>query len=381
MKSLLREHFSKMSSQVFYFSLAAILLSMLIVTVCFRWSFGETIGKLDKIQAEKANENITAVLGDYFNENSEIGIQPSIDESQELEKIASAYGVSTILIIKDTGGEYRYQYTFDDSHPEDTYRYGELVEPDILKGILKASPSTKMCSIDTVYGQRRCFVYKPSNSAYVNIAFSDEVYAEGRKTITIILCIIMIFIIMLLAKMSSVIFGSVLNPTKGEMTKLDELTGLNTKNAFELDVKNLERSSKKDEYAVIVADLNGLKTINDTLGHPAGDKFLQNAAMVLKEAVTDRKRQYTYRTGGDEFIVLIKNATLTEIEEFMSRVETGCDRVNKMGGMKLAFALGYAFYDRSSDKNITMTIRRADMMMYENKRLYYERTGKARRVQ
>ena len=80
---------------------------------------------------------------------------------------------------------------------------------------------------------------------------------------------------------------------------IDHLTNVYNRNALERDLN--ERQGNGAEY-YLIADLNNLKTVNDTLGHSAGDALLQGFAQLLADAVGANGR--VYRQGGDEFAVL-----------------------------------------------------------------------------
>ncbi|MFR5077662.1 MAG: GGDEF domain-containing protein [[Clostridium] innocuum] len=93
-----------------------------------------------------------------------------------------------------------------------------------------------------------------------------------------------------------------------QMTYLDRMTGTKNRNAFMQDVEkmNMELHSNaipKEEQGcgVIFADVNGLKELNDTAGHDAGDELLMGVA---KKIMAEFPSWNVYRTGGDEFVVL-----------------------------------------------------------------------------
>lgn len=134
---------------------------------------------------------------------------------------------------------------------------------------------------------------------------------------------------------------------------MDYLTHIYNRNAFERDLEKLDADS--DGY-YIIADLNNLKVVNDTIGHSAGDELLQSFAGLLDRAVGNDGR--AYRQGGDEFAVLYKG----DAQGFVRKLEQKCKVHNMSRNVPISYAIGYC---RLSDKDF---INVADSMMYANKR-------------
>jgi diguanylate cyclase (GGDEF)-like protein len=159
-------------------------------------------------------------------------------------------------------------------------------------------------------------------------------------------------------------------------SRTDALTGLLNKNAYikkesELTGKLMvgrEKGGKEFTFAIMALDLNYLKKVNDNLGHEEGDKFIQNAAHILKEAVGDHGE--TYRTGGDEFLAIIygndpEAAYQSIVEDMNNRI----DEFNKSNNneIPLSFAYGHAICTSSQNYSIHDSERMADKEMYECK--------------
>lgn len=191
------------------------------------------------------------------------------------------------------------------------------------------------------------------------------------KIILKILVTIIIFLCCLISiRFSNKIFRKISNPLYQDASNTDTLTGLKNKNSFAVDLHNIEEGNT-ERYAVITIDLNGLKHINDTRGHQAGDMYIQRAAKILRTAMEDTDF-IGYRVGGDEFTIVAKDKTTEEIKEFIEKVNNLIDEGNKTNGMTLTMSIGYAKFDKEKDRNFSMTIERSDAMMYENKRMYYK---------
>ena len=103
-------------------------------------------------------------------------------------------------------------------------------------------------------------------------------------------------------------------------------------------------------------DLNGLKLVNDTIGHSAGDKLLQGFARLLADAAGDDGR--AYRQGGDEFAVLYEK----DAEIFVQDLEKLCRSYNESSAVPISYAIGYCPLTDEGFRDV------ADQMMYEDKR-------------
>lgn len=114
-----------------------------------------------------------------------------------------------------------------------------------------------------------------------------------------------------------------------------------------------------DQACVIVVDLDHLKTINDTHGHAAGDRYIHRAARVL--AATVRAGDVVARLGGDEFGIIAVGASPTQTGELVTRLE------NALRHAGIEACAGYAAYQRASGFSVAWDA--ADRAMYERKRL------------
>ena len=151
-----------------------------------------------------------------------------------------------------------------------------------------------------------------------------------------------------------------------QQTKKDSLTGLLNRHAYHSDIlKNPEEIN-----ALISIDMNGLKTLNDTFGHTAGDEALVTLAICLHHAL--KSRQFGYRTGGDEFIVLCRKTSKAEMLKLIGRIKKNVRET------KYRCAIGYS-YSENGEKSIEDMLKESDVMMYAVKDRYYKEHGIERR--
>jgi diguanylate cyclase (GGDEF)-like protein/PAS domain S-box-containing protein len=153
------------------------------------------------------------------------------------------------------------------------------------------------------------------------------------------------------------------------LSTIDQLTGLYNRRGFlSLAEQKLKLSDRdKKGMLLIFADLDGLKWINDTLGHEEGDKALIEAATVLKD--TFRTSDIIARFGGDEYAVLAVTMTEANHEILIARLQSLIETQNKKESRRyrLSISTGYSYYDPDNPCSIDELIARADKLMYEQK--------------
>ncbi|MEN6319529.1 MAG: PAS domain S-box protein [Syntrophaceae bacterium] len=150
----------------------------------------------------------------------------------------------------------------------------------------------------------------------------------------------------------------------------DQLTGLYNRRGFiTLAEQQLKFSDRvKRDMLLFFSDLDGMKWINDTLGHEEGDRALIDVATILKE--TFRSSDIIARMGGDEFAILAIDTTGIYPEIIMARLQNQIDTHNKSGNRryKISISMGTAYYDPDNPCSLDELMSRADKLMYEQKR-------------
>lgn len=143
------------------------------------------------------------------------------------------------------------------------------------------------------------------------------------------------------------------------MAITDQLTGCKNRMALKWAYDNAYE--KEQSIGVVMCDLNGLKKVNDQYGHEAGDKYICDAADILRECFGE---DGVYRLGGDEFAVVCLNTDEETMVAQISKTKMYSDL------KKVRMALGYA-YRSSSHEPFSNILREADRKMYMEKQAYY----------
>ncbi|MGE5422248.1 MAG: diguanylate cyclase domain-containing protein [Ignavibacteriales bacterium] len=153
----------------------------------------------------------------------------------------------------------------------------------------------------------------------------------------------------------------------------DSLTGLYNRAYFEEELRRLE-PGRFDPLGVIVCDVDGLKLINDTLGHDAGDALLKGAAEVIRSCF--RENDVVARVGGDEFAILLPLADEPIIEMICHRIKLAIDNYNAMiPELQLSISIGFACRE-TNVTSIHDLYKIADNNMYKEK-LYSNRSARS----
>ena len=144
-----------------------------------------------------------------------------------------------------------------------------------------------------------------------------------------------------------------------QLTKKDALTGLLNRQAYYLETTRFH----KDITAIVSLDMNGLKKINDTYGHAAGDEALVTLALCFSRAC--RGKQSAYRMGGDEFAIVCRKNTEGDVKALIGRIE------KFVGDTKYTCSIGYSYHENGVSQ-LEDLLKESDEKMYSNKADYYK---------
>jgi diguanylate cyclase (GGDEF)-like protein len=167
--------------------------------------------------------------------------------------------------------------------------------------------------------------------------------------------------------------GTKVMELQGELHRLatvDQLTGLINRRGFlDTATQTMELARRNGTpLALLFVDADGLKTVNDTLGHAVGDELLQELGSLLRD--TFRQSDLAARVGGDEFCVLVSADTWEGVATARDRLLAAIEMANNLPGRvyDVSVSVGVAAFDRETDGSIDDLIARADGLMYEEKR-------------
>lgn len=150
-----------------------------------------------------------------------------------------------------------------------------------------------------------------------------------------------------------------------EKARRDGLTGIKNKTAygeFEAKLNKQIQSGENVKFAIALCDVNGLKTVNDTLGHIAGDEYIRSASRLVCQTFAHSP---VFRIGGDEFVAILRGSDFENRErlekKFTEAVKENVDQ------HKVVVACGISVFDKEHDKDVSSVFERADALMYKNK--------------
>ena len=147
----------------------------------------------------------------------------------------------------------------------------------------------------------------------------------------------------------------------------DKLTGLYNRAYFEEEVKRLNKS-RQLPLSIIIADINGLKLVNDAFGHDMGDRLLKKAASVIKKYC--RSEDIIARWGGDEFSIVLNSTGEKEALEVIDRIQSACERAR----FKIPVSISMGSETKTNPHiRIEGVLKKAEDSMYRNKLLSSKR--------
>lgn len=176
---------------------------------------------------------------------------------------------------------------------------------------------------------------------------------------------------LLSAIIAYVVFRRISNPSYQDFANTDMLTKLKNRNAYLVDTKNMCAIGAARESCIMLADLNGLKSANDTYGHEAGDLYIKCMANALKAACAGG--EIVYRVGGDEFVVIIRSSNSKMIATYKDSLKSEFKKATEKCSFSASYAIGHAIVDGNGDDAFEIAYTQADDEMYKDKKKFYER--------
>lgn len=152
-----------------------------------------------------------------------------------------------------------------------------------------------------------------------------------------------------------------------KVNSYDDLTGVHNRNAMLERENEIKRNNKS--IGIVFADLNGLKRINDELGHDAGDNYIRGTANILIDIYGVDN---IYRSGGDEFMVILENVTQNEFNRLKGILK---NRLSEEQAPEVAVGFDW----KKSAKDMDEAMSTADRQMYMDKEKFYAKREKYRK--
>lgn len=365
------------------------LLTALIVTVScylifflnYHMSYASMVSDL-RMRAENVHSYLETYLanGEIFKMYSREDEDSDIyrEAKNQLKSIRSAVGVR-YLYTATVDPEGTYIYGVDGLPVESTdFRHvGDAIEAECIPDMERAMKGEVVLPRrinNTSWGAVFIAYFPMHYQGEVVGVLGMEFDAQRQYDVFQSMLIWTLLVILLFCIVASIIavklFRYVSNPSLHNMSNTDFLTGIQNRNAFELFLNNLDKTAEKRHVALLSADMDRLKYINDTYGHAAGDEYIKLGCSVIQMSISDNS--ILYRIGGDEFAVLMRNANEEEARAVVDKIKENLRAENKKDKGKRkeknSLSIGYAVFDPQRDTSLYDTLKRADEMMYIQKR-------------
>ena len=235
--------------------------------------------------------------------------------------------------------------------------------------------------VDTQYGVRLS-AYEPiihkDTGEFLGLVGADVIRSQYNSIMVIFIVQTSVSIIAALTVFALCmrwLSGSVYQTMTLEKSKLensaniDALTGIYNRRYFEgAAAKMAEVAAKSDVMAfVIIFDIDHFKKINDTYGHPAGDKVLKMVAEIVKHSF--RSNDLFARYGGDEFILFLFNLSKTTVCELIERIRKKINEtLIEFDGVQVQISASFGIAPVCPENDLNSTISYADQALYTAKR-------------
>lgn len=184
-----------------------------------------------------------------------------------------------------------------------------------------------------------------------------------------------LFFVMLIASLSAA-YVIIRNNKRREriqfLSEYDAMTGAYNRRAG-MDKMNSLRHGKNSQSVISLcfADVNGLKAVNDTFGHEAGDELLKIVVDSIRQNI--RPTDYFIRMGGDEFLVVFENASVDAAEAVWSRITKAIDEQNDTNKRNYIVSVSHGICEWKTNESMESAVKEADTRMYEEKKVLKEK--------
>ncbi len=281
--------------------------------------------------------------------------------------------------VKNDAGELIYHIDGLPMDDPDFRNVGDLIEPEFQTPLNTALGDEVVLPTDilnTEWGYVYVAYYPLHDSdgnviAALGIEFSADSQYLAYQSINDRVSIVIFSIMIISGFFARFLFKRISNPYFKDIYNTDSLTKLKNRTAFDLDIHNSIQRHNLDGTVLVATDLNGLKPVNDKLGHIMGDFYIESCAQSL--IVEDMEYCIVYRIGGDEFATIIPKEYSQEAENYICAVKSKLTQLCKDSIPAASASMGYSICKGATLKDWEITQKEADEAMYADKRAFYEK--------
>lgn len=232
----------------------------------------------------------------------------------------------------------------------------------VLPFLNKASESGKMLSIGVAIFGVVAFADLLRYNVYKFFMVSNSLFEITWIPLGILLFVVLL-IVSYLYYLKDIVSAKTEKDVLASMVYLDSLTGLYNRTKCSQIFDVLEQ--RKEDFAIISIDMNGLKVVNDRFGHITGDALIKSFGSVFKNAFDGIGA--TIRMGGDEFIAIIREEHLKDIDQALERLKALEDEASRKTPVRLEAAYGICYRSELGDVHADDVYHAADKRMYDMK--------------
>ena len=243
---------------------------------------------------------------------------------------------------------------------------------EILQGIPVAElPVVEASPLRVIVDYRQLKEFKadmkrlPAGTELLNDPYAF--FRQYRVAVFAILTVFAILLVLVAIQAVKIVIGHQRQRSLQKEAENDPLTGAKTRKFMQRSLKNMIETSlaARSRMALCYFDLDNLKTINDTFGHQAGDRYIQLASRLIRDNI--RTGDILCRVGGDEFIALLPDCSASNAVELCESINWKLGREELFDGFSLSISSGVSEFDPDKPVTAAELIATADEQMYRQK--------------
>lgn len=356
--------------------------SLSVFLLCYGVTYSDTIQSLtDRVNAiyEKVAEDLNPATFQAISKPEDTNSISYMQGKAILSILRETTGATSIFTLKlNEKGEVVYVIDSAGMTEEEFHYPNEKIEESFEAAARASLEGEGVVSTKMLKNQGRKVVYGFYPEMYndqivgtIGIVFEVQNQYDTYRTLAWGIPIVCIICCLLAVAISFHVFRRISNPSYKDVYNTDLQTKMKSRNAFEIDMSNLHNTQNYKNMGILSIDLNNLKKINDSMGHTVGDDYIKAAARILQKSLIQKallKEVVTYRIGGDEFAVLVQDCTPEKIDDIIDGIHHQMEQCDTEKEIRASFAIGHAIYEEALDTDFFDTYKRADVLMYKDKK-------------